>query len=103
MYAIKWDLFYGRPYQSKVVRNCSIDDGLYTRNTIAVVERKIGNELCEVLKDRKEEVWIGNPECQMQRLKLSILANNSIKAIVILIINRALVQLLNDIAASHII
>ena len=56
----------------------------------------------EDLKDRKEEVSIGNPECQMQQLKLSILANNSIIAIVISIINRAFVPLLNDMA-SHII
>ena len=56
----------------------------------------------EDLKDWKEEASIGDAECQMQRLKLSIFANNSIKAIVILIINRAFVRLLNDMA-SHII
>ena len=56
----------------------------------------------EDLKDWKEEASIGDAECQMQRLKLSIFANNSIKAIVILIINPAFVRFLNDMA-SHII
>ena len=62
------------------------------RTTIAILskqslwskERSVMSS--EDLKDRKEEVSIGNPECQMQRLKLSILANNSIIAIVISII-----------------
>ena len=35
-------------------------------------ERSVMNS--EDLKDWKEEVSIGDPECQMQRLKLSILA-----------------------------
>ena len=82
--------FFDRSLRMKIFMVEIID--WLMRTTIAILskqslwskERSVMSS--EDLKDRKEEVSIGNPECQMQRLKLSILANNSIIAIVISII-----------------